>query len=75
MFICPLLCLKSLHKRERRLSKSSSWLPKGWFRPVVATFTAVGIGEDTADLSYRERGVGLSGGDERQKLLFEKQKK
>jgi hypothetical protein len=27
----------------------------GWFRPVVATFTARGIGEDTADLSYRNR--------------------
>jgi hypothetical protein len=27
----------------------------GWFRPVVATFTASGIGEDTADLSYRNR--------------------
>jgi hypothetical protein len=26
-----------------------------WFRPVVATFHAVGIGEDTADLSYQDR--------------------
>ena len=29
--------------------------PRAWFRPVVATFTAKGIGEDTADLSYRNR--------------------
>jgi hypothetical protein len=26
-----------------------------WFRPVVATFHAVGIGADTADLSYQDR--------------------
>jgi hypothetical protein len=26
-----------------------------WFRPVVATFTGVGAGNDTADLSYRHR--------------------
>lgn len=26
-----------------------------WLRPVVATFTATGIGNDTADLSYRKR--------------------
>eukprot|EP00977_Amphora_coffeiformis_P012583 scaffold3136_cov161-Amphora_coffeaeformis.AAC.2 len=26
-----------------------------WFRPVVATFTGDGTGEDTADLSYRNR--------------------
>jgi hypothetical protein len=26
-----------------------------WFRPVVATFSATGIGKDTADLSYRKR--------------------
>jgi len=30
-----------------------------WFRPVVATFSAEGIGQDTADMSYRERGFGL----------------
>jgi hypothetical protein len=28
------------------------------FRPVVATFEACGIGEDTVDLSYRERSSG-----------------
>jgi hypothetical protein len=31
-----------------------------WFRPVVATFQGVGIGKDTADFSYKSRGVGLS---------------
>ena len=30
-----------------------------WFRPVVATFSGEGIGLDTVDLSYRERGFGL----------------
>ena len=34
------------------------------FRPVVATFEACGIGEDTVDLSYRERS---SGGNTKQK--------
>ena len=27
----------------------------GWFRPVVGRFTGEGIGEDTSDLSYRNR--------------------
>jgi hypothetical protein len=30
-----------------------------WFRPVVATFSAEGIGQDTIDVSYRERTFGL----------------
>jgi hypothetical protein len=30
-----------------------------WFRPVVATFSAEGVGQDTADVSYRDRGFGL----------------
>jgi hypothetical protein len=30
-----------------------------WFRPVVATFSGEGIGQDTADVSYKERGFGL----------------
>lgn len=30
-----------------------------WFRPVVATFSGEGIGHDTVDVSYRERGFGL----------------
>jgi hypothetical protein len=31
-----------------------------WFRPVVGTFSGVGMGKDTADLSYSSRGIGLS---------------
>jgi hypothetical protein len=31
-----------------------------WFRPVVGSFSGMGIGEDTADLAYTNRGVGLS---------------
>jgi hypothetical protein len=34
---------------------------KNLFRPVVATFTAEGIGEDTVDFSYKKRGFGLNG--------------
>jgi hypothetical protein len=33
---------------------------KKWFRPVVGTFSGVGIGIDTMDLSYADRGYGLS---------------
>ena len=33
---------------------------KKWFRPVVATFTGQGIGIDTADFSYSNRGIGLT---------------
>lgn len=36
---------------------------KDLFRPVIATFTAEGIGEDTADISYKKRGFGLKGGN------------
>jgi hypothetical protein len=28
-----------------------------WFRPVVATFSAEGVGQDTADVSYRRFGL------------------
>jgi hypothetical protein len=31
-----------------------------WFRPVVATFEALGTGEDMADFSYQSRGMGLT---------------
>jgi hypothetical protein len=31
-----------------------------WFRPVVGTFSGIGIGEDTIDLSYSKRGHGLT---------------
>ncbi|CAN0139096.1 unnamed protein product, partial [Phaeothamnion confervicola] len=33
-------------------------LPPWLFRPVVATFTGRGVGEDTADTSYQHRGFG-----------------
>jgi len=33
------------------------------FRPVIATFTADGIGKDTVDTSYKKRGFGLKGGN------------
>lgn len=33
---------------------------KQWFRPVVGTFSGVGVGIDTMDLSYADRGYGLS---------------
>ena len=36
---------------------------KDLFRPVIATFTAEGIGKDTVDTSYRKRGFGLKGGN------------
>ena len=36
---------------------------KKLLRPVIASFTAVGIGEDTLMLQYKERGFGLSGGN------------
>ncbi len=32
-------------------------------RPVIASFTAIGIGQDTLALQYKERGFGLSGGN------------
>mmetsp|Transcript_9664 Transcript_9664/g.13669 ORF Transcript_9664/g.13669 Transcript_9664/m.13669 type:complete len:263 (-) Transcript_9664:1321-2109(-) len=38
----------------------NSRLPKQWFRPVLARFAGEGIGEDTADVSYQHRGIGLS---------------
>ena len=35
--------------------RRSLWGPQ-WFRPVVASFTGVGTGRDTVDLSYKDRG-------------------
>lgn len=37
----------------------NSKLPPELFRPVLATFTAVGVGYDTSDVSYKSRGIGL----------------
>ena len=45
------------HAHATRSDKSI--VPKRWFRPVVGTFEAVGIGEDFTDLSYSERGFSL----------------
>jgi len=53
---CPKM-MRGLVTRDRF---PNSKLPKQWFRPVVARFTGEGVGEDTADVSYRHRGVGLS---------------
>jgi hypothetical protein len=39
---------------------NSSILPPNFLRPVIGTFSAQGIGHDTADTSYKERGFGLS---------------
>ncbi|KAL3774266.1 hypothetical protein HJC23_005399 [Cyclotella cryptica] len=38
----------------------SSILPSNFFRPVIGTFSAEGIGHDTVDTSYKNRGFGLS---------------
>ena len=46
----------SFWKHDR---SDKSFVPKHWFRPVVGTFEAVGIGEDFTDLSYSDRGFSL----------------
>jgi len=38
----------------------NSFLPPQMLRPVIATFTARGIGKDTVDVTYKSRGFGLS---------------
>ena len=38
----------------------SSFLPPNFLRPVIGTFSAEGIGHDTADTSYRDRAISLS---------------
>lgn len=40
--------------------RHSAFLPPGFLRPVVGTFSAEGIGHDTADTRYRDRAVSLS---------------
>jgi len=47
--------LRGMVVRDRT---ASSWLPSKWLRPVVGTFTAVGIGEDLVDLTYEDRRIG-----------------
>ena len=41
-------------------SKRGLFVRKNIFRPVIASFTAEGIGEDTLALQYKDRGFGLS---------------
>mmetsp|Transcript_7615 Transcript_7615/g.11720 ORF Transcript_7615/g.11720 Transcript_7615/m.11720 type:complete len:363 (-) Transcript_7615:25-1113(-) len=40
--------------------RHSSFLPPNLFRPVIGTFSAEGIGHDTADTSYKTRAISLS---------------
>lgn len=40
--------------------RHSSIFPANFLRPVVGTFSAEGIGKDTADTSYKDRGFGLA---------------
>jgi hypothetical protein len=51
---------QQLHHRRRRDSSSYKKNSIPWFRPVVASFSGVGTGRDTADFSYKNRGFGLS---------------
>jgi len=39
---------------------ATSFLPSNFLRPIIATFSAEGIGHDTSDTSYRERAISLS---------------
>lgn len=52
-----------LHPRMSRgiviLWSNDDHAKQKWFRPVVATFQGMGIGEDTADFSYSHRQLGL----------------
>ena len=49
-----------LNKWKNRLHRHSSFLPPNFLRPVIGTFSAEGIGHDTADTSYRDRAISLS---------------
>ncbi|KAL9186628.1 hypothetical protein ACHAXT_005866 [Thalassiosira profunda] len=40
--------------------RHSSFLPPNFLRPVIGTFSAEGIGRDTADTSYQDRAISLS---------------
>lgn len=42
-----------------------SMLPPWLFRPVVSSFVGLGVGDDTADTSYRHRQPGVTGENER----------
>mmetsp|Transcript_29472 Transcript_29472/g.62562 ORF Transcript_29472/g.62562 Transcript_29472/m.62562 type:complete len:370 (-) Transcript_29472:208-1317(-) len=50
--------------------RHSSFLPPSFLRPVIGTFSAEGIGRDTADTSYKERAISMS----RQQVINEARK-
>lgn len=50
---------KGIIVRDRFCSTNRVGIFKNLFRPVIASFTAEGIGEDTLALSYKKRGFGL----------------
>ena len=57
--------LMNMWNTKNDMQKVKSWKKrragaKKWFRPVVATFSGIGVSEDTADFSYKDRGFGLS---------------
>ena len=52
----PRMC-RGVVTRDRYVQ--TSFLPPQLFRPVVTTFTAEGVGKDTLDTTYKERGFGL----------------
>lgn len=54
-----LISIKTLHSYSSRV-RHSSFLPPNLFRPVIGTFSAEGIGHDTADTSYKARAISLS---------------
>jgi hypothetical protein len=49
------------HDKHLKLpfNKRTFVLGRNIMRPVIATFTAEGIGEDTVDTKYKERGIGV----------------
>jgi len=58
---CPRM-FRGVVTRDRfnAFSRSRFALPSHWFRPVIATFTAEGIGKDTIDIMYKDRGFGVN---------------
>lgn len=53
------LILNPFGSRPRMVRGTIVKNSRKWFRPVVATFSGEGIGHDSADVSYRERGFGM----------------
>ena len=46
--------------KHPRMVRGVVTIDRRWLRPVIATFEAIGVGQDTADFSYRERQMGLA---------------